>query len=94
MIKKEQINDILLAANLAAIVEEAGDEYLGIYQVRFRKPTKNLQDPKTASIMPGDGSVSFQYERPYAWCFDYEKLVERTGLDLETEFVMTSSDNL
>ena len=62
------------------------EEYLGIQQMRFRKPVKNLQDRQTATIIPGDGSISFEYERPYAWCFDYEKLVERMGLNLETEF--------
>jgi len=62
------------------------EEYLGTQQIRFKKPLKNLQERQTATQMPGDGSVSFEYERPYAWCFDYEKLVERMGLDLETEY--------
>jgi hypothetical protein len=63
------------------------DEYLGIHQVRFKKTTKNLQDKSSATIT-GDGTVCFEYERPNAWCFDYDKLVERTGLNLDTEFVL------
>ncbi|MDL2308350.1 DNA primase [Bacteroidales bacterium OttesenSCG-928-C03] len=63
------------------------EEYLGTQQRRFRKPVKNLQDREAAVKMPGDGTVAFEYERPYAWCFDYEKLVERMGLNLETEYV-------
>ena len=63
------------------------DEYLGLHQVRFKKTTKNLQDKTSATVIPGDGTVCFEYERPNAWCFDYDKLVERTGLNLDTEFV-------
>jgi DNA primase catalytic core len=63
------------------------EEYLGMQQTRFRKPVKNLQEQKSAYRLPGDGSISIEYERPYAWCFDYEKLTERLGLDLETEFI-------
>ena len=37
--------------------------------------------------LPLSGTVCFEYERPNAWCFDYDKLVERTGLNLDTEFV-------
>jgi DNA primase catalytic core len=62
------------------------EEYLGTQQMRFKKPVKNLQDRLTATQLPGDGSIAFEYERPYAWCFDYEKLVERMGLNLETEY--------
>jgi hypothetical protein len=46
-----------------------------------------LQD-KTSATITGDGTVCFEYERPNAWCFDYDKLVERTGLNLDTEFVL------
>ena len=60
---------------------------MGIQQRRFRKPIKNLQDREVAQELPGDGTIAFEYERPYAWCFDYEKLVERMGLNLVTEFV-------
>ena len=69
------------------------DEFLGIQQVRFRKPTKNLQERQAATQLPGDGTMAFEYERPYAWCFDYEKLVERMGLNLETEFVLSDDEN-
>ena len=62
------------------------DEYFGLHQVRFRKNTKNLQDRTSATHTPGDGTISYEYERPNAWCFDYEKLVKRMGLNLETEF--------
>jgi DNA primase catalytic core len=62
------------------------EEYLGLQQTRFRKPVKNLQEQKSAYQMPGDGTVFVEYERPYAWCFDYDKLVKRMGLNLETEF--------
>jgi len=63
------------------------EEYLGLYQVRFKKPIKNLQDPGAATQLPGDGTTILEYERPYAWCFNYEKLSERMGLNLETEFL-------
>jgi len=62
------------------------EEFLGVQQTRFKKPVKNLQDQRSAYKLPGDGTVFIEYERPYAWCFDYDKLVERLGLDLETEF--------
>jgi hypothetical protein len=62
------------------------DDFLGLHQMRFKKTTKNLQDRSSATHLPGDGSVFHEYERPNAWCFDYEKLVERIGLNLETEF--------
>jgi len=68
------------------------DEFLGIQQVRFRKPIRNLQDQRSAYKLPGDGTVIVEYERPYAWCFDYDKLVERLGLDLETEFENEDED--
>ncbi|MDL2308878.1 DNA primase [Bacteroidales bacterium OttesenSCG-928-B11] len=63
------------------------EEFLGTQQRRFRKPLKNLQDREAAMKMPGDGTVAFEYERPYAWCFDYEKLAERMGLNMETEYI-------
>jgi hypothetical protein len=63
------------------------EEYLGTYQVRFRKPIKNLQDPRAATQLPDDGTTVYEWERPYAWCFDYDKLNERMGLNLETEFL-------
>ena len=63
------------------------DEFLGIQQRRFRKPMRNLQEREVTKEMPGNGTVAFEYERPYAWCFDYDKLVERMGLNLVTEFV-------
>jgi len=63
------------------------DEYLGLHQVRFRKTTKNLQDKTSATHLPGDGTICCEHERPNAWCFDYDKLVERTGLNLDTEFI-------
>jgi hypothetical protein len=63
------------------------DEFLGTQQIRFRKPVKNLQEQKSAYKMPGDGTTAFEYERPYAWCFDYDRLKKRMTLDLETEFV-------
>ncbi len=63
------------------------DEFLGIQQMRFRKPVKNLQEREAAFQLPGNGTVAFEYERPYAWCFDYDKLSERMNLNLRTEFV-------
>ncbi len=69
------------------------DEFLGIQQMRFRKPTKNLQDRSSTTQMPGDGTVAFEHERPYAWCFDYGKLTERMNLNLETEFVWEKNEN-
>ena len=69
------------------------DEFLGLQQVRFRKPIKNLQDSRSAFNMPGDGTVLVEYERPYAWCFDYDKLVERLGLNLETEYEDENLEN-
>jgi len=62
------------------------DEFLGLQQLRFRKPIKNLQDQRSAYNLPGDGTVMVEYERPYAWCFDYDKLVERLGVNFETEY--------
>lgn len=63
------------------------DEFLGIQQRRFRKPMKNLQDREVTKKLPGDGTIAFEYERPYAWCFDYDKLSERMGLNLMTEYI-------
>ena len=69
------------------------EEFLGTQQIRFRKPVKNLQDRQSATILPGDGTIAFEYERPYAWCFDYDKLVERMGLNLVTEYFYSDENN-
>lgn len=67
-------------------------EFLGIIQKRFRHNIKNLQDKDAATYYPGDGTTAVEYERPYAWCFDYELLAKNTELNLETEFVWKPRD--
>lgn len=62
-------------------------EYLGQQQRRFRRNRKNLQGNETVRYRPEDGAVAQEYERPNAWCFDYEMLQKNMGLSLETEFV-------
>ena len=44
--------------------------------------------------MPGDGTVALEYERPYAWCFDYEKLQQNTELNLETDYMWEKKDEV
>ncbi|MBQ4441610.1 MAG: DNA primase [Bacteroidales bacterium] len=67
-------------------------EYLGQQQKRFRRNMKNLQDRESVKLLPGDGTVALEYERPYAWCFDYEKLKQNTELNLETDFVWEAKE--
>lgn len=69
-------------------------EYLGQQQRRFRRNTKNLQEKESAVYMPGDGTVALEYERPFAWCFDYDKLRENMDLMLETDFVWESKEEI
>lgn len=71
---------------------KSNDAYLGLKQVRF-------------TILSSNGSTHYQYEttgnatlkqkktnRPKALCFDYLKLKEKFGIDLETEIVPESLD--
>ena len=62
-------------------------EYLGQQQKRFRRNMKNLQDRESVKLLPGDGTVALEYERPYAWCFDYDKLHKNVELNLETDYM-------
>ena len=62
-------------------------EYLGQQQKRFRRNMKNLQEKESVKYLPGDGTVALEYERPYAWCFDYDMLRNNVELNLETDFV-------
>ena len=69
-------------------------EYLGQQQKRFRRNMKNLQERESVKYMPGDGTVALEYERPYAWCFDYEKLRQNTELNLETDYVWEQKEEV
>ena len=84
---KKNNNEKKLPKDTLQYYLQNSDEYLGLHQVRFKKSIKNLQDKTSATQIPGDGSIAFEYERPNAWCFDYDKLVERMGLNLDTEFM-------
>ena len=69
-------------------------EYLGQQQKRFRRNMKNLQERESVKYFPGDGTVALEYERPYAWCFDYEKLRQNTELNLDTDFVWEEKEEV
>ena len=68
--------------------------YLGLQQKRFRRNIKNLQERESAKLLPGDGTVALEYERPYAWCFDYELLRQTMELNLETDFVWEAKEEV
>lgn len=62
-------------------------EYLGVQQKRFRRNMKNLQERDSVKYFPGDGTEALEYERPYAWCFDYDMLAAANELNLETDYM-------
>lgn len=83
---KKNNNEKKLPKDTLQYYLQNSDEYLGMQQKRFRRPVKNLQEREAARYYTTEGTAC-EYERPYAWCFDYDKLVERMGLNLVTEFV-------
>ena len=62
-------------------------EYLGQQQKRFRRNMKNLQERDSVKYFPGDGTEALEYERPYAWCFNYDMLADANELNLETDYM-------
>ena len=62
-------------------------EYLGVQQKRFRRNMKNLQERDSVKYFPGDGTEALEYERPYAWCFNYDMLAAANELNLETDYM-------
>ena len=69
-------------------------EFLGLQQKRFRRNMKNLQDKESVKYFPGDGTEALEYERPYAWCFNYDMLQQSLELNLETDFVWKPKDEV
>ena len=69
-------------------------EYLGQQQKRFRRNMKNLQDRDSVKYFPGDGTEALEYERPYAWCFNYDLLVATNELNLETDYLWQPKDEV
>ena len=70
------------------------NEYLGLQQKRFRRNMKNLQDRESVKYFPGDGTEALEYERPYAWCFDYDMLHQSVELNLETDYLWKPKDEV
>jgi len=69
-------------------------EFLGLQQKRFRRNMKNLQDKESVKYFPGDGTEALEYERPYAWCFNYDMLQQGLELNLETDYVWKPKDEV
>ncbi len=69
-------------------------EFLGLQQKRFRRNMKNLQDKESVKYFPGDGTEALEYERPYAWCFNYDMLQQSLELNLETDYVWKPKDEV
>ena len=69
-------------------------EYLGQQQKRFRRNMKNLQERDSVKYFPGDGTEALEYERPYAWCFNYDMLAAANELNLETDYMWQPKDEV
>lgn len=69
-------------------------EYLGLQQKRFRRNMKNLQERDSVRYLPGDGTEALEYERPYAWCFNYDMLAAANELNLETDYLWQPKDEV
>ena len=92
--QKRSANEKRLPKDTLQYYLKNSNAYLGLQQKRFRRNMKNLQDRESVRYVPGDGTVALEYERPYAWCFDYTLLSSTMNLNLETDYMWEQKDEV
>lgn len=92
--QKRNANEKKLPKDTLQYYLKTSNAFLGIQQKRFRRNMRNLQDRDSVKYLPGDGTVALEYERPYAWCFDYGLLCSTMDLNLETDFLWEEKEEV
>ena len=92
--QKRSANEKRLPKDSLKYYLKNSNEYLGLQQKRFRRNMKNLQDRESVKYFPGDGTEALEYERPYAWCFNYDMLHQSMELNLETDYLWKPKDEV
>lgn len=92
---KRNANEKKLPKDTLQFYLKNSNEFIGLQQKRFRRNIKNLQEKESAKYFAGDGTdAALEYERPYAWCFNYDMLVDTMGLNLETVFYYEKKEDV
>lgn len=92
--QKRSANEKRLPKDTLKYYLKNSPEYLGQQQKRFRRNMKNLQERDSVKYFPGDGTEALEYERPYAWCFNYDMLAAANELNLETDYMWKPKDEV